>query len=357
MHCFLTLVVFLSTALSVGAQTVAVNGQAPPNGVTVAAATSVAIAISNGPGNTTDWIALYPIGAADSGYLSWSYLSGTTTPPASGLTSATFATYAPLTPGDYEWRLFANNGWSRIATSSVVSVTASTAVLTVNGVTAPAVASVGAGGSIAVILSDGPGNPTDWIGLAPAGSPDSTLVDWRYLNGTTVPPGAGLTGGTVQFLAPATAGSYELRFFAHNTFNRLTTAAINVSASTAAITVDDMAPPTAVSVVAGTHVSVGITGGPAQPGDWVGLFAANAADSAYLGWRYLNGSTTIPSSGQSDAQLIFAAPVTAGTYEFRFFNANTFTRLATSTTMVVAASSAALSVNGVAAPASATAAA
>ena len=110
-------------------------------------------------------------------------------------------------------------------------------------------------------------------------------------------------------------------------------------------------------VVAGTHVSVGITGGPAQPGDWVGLFAANAADSANLAWRYLNGSTTLPSNGQSDAQLIFAVPVTAGSYEFRFFNANTFTRLATSTTMVVSASSAALSVNGVAAPASVTLAA
>lgn len=258
--------------ISAAAQTVAVNGQAPPDALTVGAATSVAISVSSGPGNTTDWIALYPIGAPDSAFLNWTYLNGTSTPPASGLTSAELTAHAPVTAGDYEWRLFANDGWTRITTSSVVTVTAPTAVLTVNGVTAPAQASVGAGGSITVSLSGGPGNPTAWIGLAPAGSPDSTLVDWRYLNGTTVPPATGSTSGTVQFLAPSTAGSYELRFFAHGSFSRVATATINVSASTAAITIDDIAPPTAVPVVAGTFVSVGITGGPAQPGDWVGLF-------------------------------------------------------------------------------------
>jgi hypothetical protein len=174
-------------AVSAHAQTIAVNGAAPPNGVTVGAATSVSIAVSDGPGNATDWIALFPVGAADRAYLNWSYLSGTATPPASGLTSATFTTYAPLTAGDYEWRLFANNGSHRIATSSVVTVSASSAVVTVNGVAAPAVAIVGAGGSVTVSVAGGPGNSTDWIGLAPQGSPDSTLVDWRYLNGTTVP--------------------------------------------------------------------------------------------------------------------------------------------------------------------------
>jgi hypothetical protein len=352
----LTIFVILWTA-SAHAQTITVNGAAPPNGVTVGAATSVSIAVSDGPGNATDWIALFPVGAADSAYLHWSYLSGTTTPPASGLTAATFTTHAPLAAGDYEWRLFANNGSSRLATSSVVTVSASSAVLTVNGVAAPAVAIVGAGGSVTVSLSGGPGNPTDWIGLAPQGSPDATLVDWRYLDGTTVPPANGVTSGTVQFLAPATAGHYELRLFAHGTSGRLATGAITVSASTAALTVNDTAPPTAVPVHAGTYVNVEVTGGPAQPGDWVGLFAANAADAGHVAWRYLNGSTTLPSGGLSDASLIFSVPVAAGSYEFRFFNANTLTRLATSTTMVVSASSATLSVNGTAAPTSTTAAA
>ncbi len=272
----LTLFVSLSTAISAAAQTIAVNGQLPPAGVAAGAATNVEIAIANGPGNATDWVALYPVGAADNAYLSWSYLSGTATPPSSGLTSATLQSYVPATPGDYEWRLFANDTFTRLTTSSVVTVAVSSAVLTVNGVSPPATATVVAGAGVTVSLTGGPGNPTDWIALAPAGAPDSTLVDWRYLDGTTVPPSTGLSNGTVQFLAPAAAGDYEVRLFAHDSSTRVATTVFAVSTSLAAIAVEGTAPPTAVPAAAGTHVNVGITGGPAQPGDWVGLFAVNA---------------------------------------------------------------------------------
>lgn len=200
----ISLVVFVLTAVPVSAQSIAVNGAVPPNAVSVGAAQGVAIAVTDGPGNATDWIALFPAGAPNNAYLAWSYLNGAASPPSSGLTSASLTTHARLIAGDYEWRLFANDGFTLLATSSVVTVTASTAALTVNGVVSPSTATVGAGGSITVAVADGPGNPTDWIGLAPAGSPDSTLIDWRYLNGTTVPPSSGLSGGRVNFVAPAT---------------------------------------------------------------------------------------------------------------------------------------------------------
>lgn len=351
----LSVCLILSAAAVATGQTLSVNGEAPPASVSVGAATNITLAVSNGPGNPTDWVALYPAGAPDNAYLGWSYLNGTAAPPSSGLTSASFTAYAPLAAGAYEWRLFANNGWTPIATSSAVTVSASSAVMTVNGVVPPAGASVGAGSQVTVTLVDGPGNPTDWIGLSLAGAPDTTLLDWRYLTGTTVPPSTGQASGTVHFLAPAAPGSYEVRLFAHNTFGRLATSAISVSTSTAALTVNDMAPPTAVSVNAGTYVSVGVTGGPAQPGDWVGLYAVNGPDSAYLGWKYLNGSTTMPSIGVADSAVTFVVPIAAGSYEFRLFNANTFTRLANSTTMVVSASTSSLSVNGVSAPNIATA--
>ena len=77
LRCSITFLVFLWTGVSASAQTIAVNGELPPIAVTVGAATSVAISVSDGPGNATDWIGLYPVGAADSAYLSWSYLSGT----------------------------------------------------------------------------------------------------------------------------------------------------------------------------------------------------------------------------------------------------------------------------------------
>ena len=47
-------------------------------------------------------------------------------------------------------------------------------------------------------------------------------------------------------------------------------------------------PPTAVSVPAGSHILVDLTGGPGNVGDWIGLYAVNAADSAILTWQYLS---------------------------------------------------------------------
>ena len=45
--------------------------------------------LSGGPGNLTDWVGLYRIGAPDTEPTDWQYLSGTRTPPAAGLRSAT----------------------------------------------------------------------------------------------------------------------------------------------------------------------------------------------------------------------------------------------------------------------------
>ncbi len=350
------LVVLALGVESATAQSISLNTQAPPAGVTVAAASAVAVAIAGGPGNPTDWLALYPTGASDSGYLSWSYLSGSSTPPSNGLTSATLSRTAPVAVGTYEWRLFASNSYARIATSAVLTVTASPAVVTVNGAAGPSPASAVAGASIAVAIADGPANLTDWVALAPLGSPDSTVIDWRYLNSTTVAPTTGLASGTVSFLAPVTPGSYEVRFFANGTYGRLATSGvITVSASPAAVTVNGGAPPAAVPVNAGTYANVAVSDGPGNAGDWVGLYAANTADTALLSWRYLNGSTTLPVSGFTAATVNFAVPTSAGSYEFRFFAANTYTRLATSTSMVVSAAAAQLSVNGIAAPAATTA--
>jgi hypothetical protein len=351
------MLVCLCSAISVNAQTISVNGEAPPTAVSTGVAAGMTVSVSDGPGNTTDWIALYTLGAPDNAPVSWSYLSGTTNPPASGLTAATFTVYAPLMAGDFEFRLFANDGWTRIATSAIITIHASEAVFTINGAAPPTVATAPPGSTLNISVANGPGNATDFVALAPAGSPDGTILDWRYLNGATVPPAAGSTGGSAQFLAPAAVGDYEIRLFAHDSYSRVATNSFSVSDNTAALRVNDTAPPTAVSVVAGTYVTVDITGGPAQPADWVGLYAANAADSSPMLWKYLNGSTTLPASGLTNATLTFAVAVSAGSYEFRFFNADTLSRLATSTTLVVSASSAALSVNGIAAPSSVTVAA
>jgi len=70
--------------------------------------------------------------------------------------------------GTYEFRLFANNGYGRMATSATVVVSASMAVIAVNGVTPPDDVSAGVGTNATVSISNGPGNATDWVGCTRA---------------------------------------------------------------------------------------------------------------------------------------------------------------------------------------------
>jgi hypothetical protein len=51
----------------------------------------------------------------------------------------------------------------------------------VNGTNNPVVAE---GAALAVNVANGPGNATDWVGLAAAGTPDTSVMVWAYLNGT-----------------------------------------------------------------------------------------------------------------------------------------------------------------------------
>ena len=101
---------------------VVVNGTAPPTTVTVSPSATVTVAVSNGPANPTDWVALAQVGSSDYSYISWQYLNGFQTPPGSGLSSATLTFTMPATTGNYEFRFFANNGYTKLATSTTVTV-------------------------------------------------------------------------------------------------------------------------------------------------------------------------------------------------------------------------------------------
>ena len=66
-------------------------------------------------GNGYDWIALAAVGSPDTSYLQYVYV-------APGATTATWTVNMPMTAGGYEFRLFANNGYTRLATSTTVEV-------------------------------------------------------------------------------------------------------------------------------------------------------------------------------------------------------------------------------------------
>ena len=290
---------------------------------------------------------LFAVGTADTSSLSWQFLNGTTTLPSAGLTTATLQFFTPSSLGTYELRLFAGGGYARLAVSSTLVVGPSQATLSVNGVTPPAPVTATAGSVATVTVAGAPGNTTDWIGLYAAGAADTAYLQWRYLNGALTPPPTGTSDASLSFLMPTAPGAYEFRLYAHNAYERLASSSVvTVPVSSAHLAVNRVDAPGAVTVSAGTPLTVVLTNGPANPSDWVGLFAAAAADTSPIAWSYLDGHTTPPAEGLVAATLRFLAPVTSGTYEIRAFAANTFNRLAASGPLSVTPSQATIAVNG-----------
>jgi subtilisin-like proprotein convertase family protein/uncharacterized protein YegP (UPF0339 family) len=379
------------------------------------------VTVTEGPGNRLDWVALAKVGSAPSSYLDWKYLSGTRTPPASGLTSAALTFAMPSTLGQYEFRFFANNALTLLATSPIVTVdppttpilevapaslafgtvatgmsaqqtvtlknagvgtlvgegsiagagfsivgtgsyslgAGATATLTVrfaplaagpasgtltltgaSGASVPlsgtavpgptltvSATSAPMGNPVSVAVANGLGNRNDWVALARVGTPSTSYLDWQYLNGTKSLPAAGLTSATLTFAIPQTMGDYEFRFFANG---------VQMAVSPVVSTRPPSVVPSATTVAPGGSVTVSVSDGPAYRGDWVALARVGSASTAWLDWKYLNGTRTMPASGVSSAVLTFTMPATLGQYELRFFANNGYTLLATSAIVTVA---------------------
>lgn len=262
----------------------------------------------------TDWIGLYQSSSApDSALLAWGYTNGTS--------SGSLGLSVPLTAtsgSTYELRLFSNNAYTRLATSSPFTVTASAATI------AASPSSVNAGSAVTATWS-GIGAPTatDWIGLyGDSAAGNSAPLAWSYTNGNP--------SGSLPMAVPvstAAAGTYELRLYANNTYIRLATSSpFTVTASAATIS------STQSSVPRGSQVTANWSGiaGPTST-DWVGLYASSAdANSAILAWAYTGGTA----SGSLNLP-VSTDDIPGGTYELRLFANNTYTRLATSTPFTV----------------------
>jgi len=182
------------TTLSVSPTSVAVGGSVTATWSGIAAPTG------------TDWIGLYTPGAPHSPAISWRYTTGT----ASG--NVPFTIPSGITPGTYQLRLFANNGYTLLATSANFTVTAVNVTLSVTP------ASVVPGADVSATWSGIPApTSTDWLGLYTPGAPNSPSISWRYTNGAA--------SGTLPFTIPAAnaPGTHQLRLFANDGHTLLAT--------------------------------------------------------------------------------------------------------------------------------------
>src|SRR6185436_16694603 len=151
---------------------------------------------------------------------------------------------------------------------------------------------------------------------------DSTALAWNYMNGSRTRPATGMPGAAVPFTVPMMSGTYNVRFFLNDSTARLAiSATITVTAVPPSVTVS------ATTVSAGATITATIANGPGNAGDWIGLYLAGDPDSTYVAWSYLNGSRTRPATGVPGATVSFTVPMTAGTYNMRFFLNDSTTRL------------------------------
>jgi len=109
------------------APTLTVNGSSSP--ITVAPGSTLAVAVSGGPGDSMDWIGLYKTGSRDQSYIDYWYLNGTKSRAGAGMASATVSVVLPKRPGTYELRFFRfhdrkfnKRKSNKLATSPIVRV-------------------------------------------------------------------------------------------------------------------------------------------------------------------------------------------------------------------------------------------
>jgi hypothetical protein len=273
-----------------------------PSGTTVAGGTAVTVTLVGGAGGSTDWLALAAVGAPDTSYLQWIYVGA-------GVTNRAWTVVAPSTTGRYEFRLYLNNSYVRAATSPPITVTTPVSpALSVD------TANVGGGATVTATLANGLGGAADWLALAAVGAPDTSYLQWIYV-------GAGVTTRTWSVAMPTAGGIYEFRLFLNGGYTRAATSPpVTVTTVTPMLTVNT------TSVVVGGSVTVTLTGGAGGSTDWLALAAASGADTSYVQWTYVG-------SGVTTRTWTVTMPTTTGTYEFRLFLNNGYSRAGTSPTV------------------------
>jgi hypothetical protein len=102
--------------------------------------------------------------------------------------------------------------------------------------------------AMSIVVAGGPGDRTDWVGIATPTQPQNTETEYAYLvTGTTQRPPAGtpgVTSATLSLPAPSATGNYQARFYADNG----TTTATLIATAPFVVNSQGVATPTAITL-------------------------------------------------------------------------------------------------------------
>src|SRR5262245_18028446 len=160
---------------------------------------------------STEWIGLYPPGAANSNFISWIYVScSSSAGSARASGSCPFVLPASLSAGNYELRLFANDGFTHLAIMNSFTLTTGGSPPPPpmgGGGTSPTLTSspstVSAGGMLTVNWS-GISGPTSTASLRSSdlGAANSNFISWIYVSCSSS-AGSARASGSCPFVLPA----------------------------------------------------------------------------------------------------------------------------------------------------------
>jgi hypothetical protein len=158
----------------------------------------LAIATDHASYDLDDWIALAPQGSPPTTVTTWVYTNGA---------SAGSHTFAALAAGTYVARALVDDSYDVLVESAPFVVGGDPLP---TSTVAIALAPIGWGQRVTVTWSGFPTNAQDWVALAPAGSPVSSVTRWVYTGGAT--------SGTHAFSdGIPTVGNYVVRGFVNDT--------------------------------------------------------------------------------------------------------------------------------------------
>jgi subtilisin family serine protease len=251
---------------------------------------ALTVTLTNGFGGSGDWLAFAPVGAANNSYLQYIYVGN-------GVTTRTWTVTAPATPGPYEFRLFDNYGYTRLATSPTVAVLPGPPVIaSLSPVGAPV------GGVAFTLTVDG------------SGFTSTSIVRWNGTNRVTTFAGSSRVRASIPASDLAVIGTAQVTVF--DPVTGLTSVARPFSIQTAPVLTVS-----ATTITTGTAVTVTLTGGFGGSTDWLAFAPTTASDGSYVQYVYVGAGVTTRTW-----TVVVTGP---GTYEFRLFTGG-YNRLATS---------------------------
>jgi PKD repeat protein len=251
---------------------------------------------------------------------SWSFEGGT--PAAS---TAQNPTVSYLTVGEYGITLVATNANGSDTTTVSGLIAVKSAISLIDVLTNRKV--YNRDESMAVLFTNGPGNPKDWLGIYKVGdvpgSTPSTL--WFYVNGKQSATD-GIESGTVTFPTGLHAeGNYWVGLFEDDGYNVLKADSFKVKEGQPRVITDKNMYHISDSII------VSFKNGPRNPTDWIGIYKVGdiPGPTPSTLWLYVNGTQSATDS-IGDGKVTFDRGLSnAGMYWTGFFKNDGYTLLDT----------------------------